>query len=627
MHRTLPVALLVAGLLAWPSQTATATAGATAGATATASAATTVTTAAAASVVYEAENAAIVNGVVESEHAGYSGTGFVNSANAVGPAVEFTVQAEAAGSTDLAFRYANGGTAARPATLTVNGATHSTPRFAATGAWTTWSNETVSATLNAGANVIRITATTSGGLANIDALTVGAPPGDGPIADPIPQNPIQADLGLVLTEYAQFPRSEPVPTPTDARLMRHARINHLSQLADGRRVVPDLNGRLYTMPPNGGPPATYLDVRATVGSNFFSGRGLGSGLGFVAFHPEFAANGRFYTVHSEAFNALTSQPADWTQPNAVVQSVVTEWTAANPAAATFSGTRRQLLRLGFGTYIHAVQQIDFNPNAAPGGPDHGLLYVAVGDGGIGVSSTVPQQRNQPFGKILRIDPRGTNSTNGRYGIPASNPFIGRPGTLGEIYALGMRDPHRFGWDRGGTGRMFLGHIGEHDIEGVYDVRPGDNLGWSEREGAFVFDRGEPCYLYPLPANDAQLGYTYPVAAYDHNGPPGCTGDLGRAIAGGFVYRGPLTALRGKYIFGDLVQGWVFATNEAEMTRGGTDLAPLYQLKLYNAAGTLVTMRTLAGDDRVDLRIGMDRAGDLFILSKANGKIWKVTGTR
>ncbi|GAA0951042.1 PQQ-dependent sugar dehydrogenase [Nonomuraea longicatena] len=612
MHRRTLATLLVAGLLAvlvLPGQSG-----------------------AAAAIVYEAENAVIVSGAVESNHAGYSGTGFVNSDNVAGAAVEFAVRQPAAGTAVLAFRYANGTPGARPATLTINGTTHSTISFATTGAWTTWANTTVSAPLNAGANQVRLTATTADGLPNLDALTEGADGGGGtpggPVADPIPENPIQSALGLVLTEIAQFPRSEPVPSPTDSRLRRHARINHLSQIADGRRFVPDLNGRLYVLPVAGGAPATYLDVRAAVGSNFFSGRGLGSGFGFVAFHPDFAANGRFYTVHSEAFQALSGQRADWTQSSAAVQSVVTEWTAADPAAPTFAGTRRQVLRLGFGTTIHAIQQIDFNPNAAPGSPDHGLLYIAVGDGGRGTSSTVARQRDQPFGKILRIDPRGTDSANGRYGIPAANPFTGQAGTLGEIYALGLRDPHRFSWDRGGTGRMFLGHIGEHDIEAVYDIRAGDDFGWSEREGAFVFNRSEPCYLYGLPADDARHGYTYPVAAYDHNGPPGCTGDLGRAIAGGFVYRGgALPALRGKYVFGDLVQGWIFATEEPEMTRGGTDLAPLYQLKVHTSAGSLTTMRDLAGSTRVDLRFGTDRAGELYILSKANGKIWKVTGTR
>ena len=133
----------------------------------------------------------------------------------------------------------------------------------------------------------------------------------------------------------------------------------------------------------------------------------------------------------------------------------------------------------------------------------------------------------------------------------------------------MRDPHRFSWDTGGTNRMFLGHIGEHDIEGIYDIRAGDNLGWSDREGAFVFDRDEPLHAVPAAGQRLEFGYNYPVAGYDHPAGSRCDGDVGRAVAGGFVYRGnALPALRGKYIFGDLVQGWVFYTNEADMVRGG-----------------------------------------------------------
>jgi hypothetical protein len=174
--------------------------------------------------------------------------------------------------------------------------------------------------------------------------------------------------------------------------------------------------------------------------------------------------------------------------------------------------------------------------------------------------------------------------------------------------------------------MFLGHIGEHDIEGVYDLRAGDNLGWSEREGSFVFNRQEVCNLYPLPANDSTSGYTYPVAAYDHNAAAiPCGSDAGKAIVGGFVYRGALSALRGRYVFGDLVDGRVFYTNEADMVRG-RGRAPLYQLRIFNSSGTETTMAALAGDTRVDLRFGLDQAGELYVLSKANGRIWKVTGT-
>ncbi|HEU4422600.1 MAG TPA: carbohydrate-binding protein [Pilimelia sp.] len=579
--------------------------------------------------LYEAESAAIINGVVESNHAGFTGTGFVNTANAVGSGVQFTVTTAAAGTRRLVVRYANGTTGNRPASVMVNGnSPHPNAPFPATGAWTTWRTQVIDATLRAGANTVRLLSTTSGGMANIDSLADQGTP-TGAISDPIPEEPVQSGLGLTLTQFSQFPQTTPVPAPTDPRLMRWARINFLGQIPGSTRLFsPDLNGQLYTVPPAGGTPSVYLDVRAAVGSNFFSGRGLGSGFGFVAFHPDFATNGRFYTTHSEGFDALTSITPDWTQPNAVVHSVLSEWTATNPAAATFSGTRRTLMRIGFAAYIHAIQQIDFNPTAAPGSADYGLLYVAVGDGGIGYQTTVPQQRNIPHGKILRIDPRGTNSTNGNYGIPPSNPFVGQAGTLGEIYALGMRDPHRFSWDTAGTNRMLLGHIGEHDIEGVYDVRAGDNLGWSDREGSWVFDRQERCNLYPLPANDSQFGYNYPVAAYDHNAATiPCGSDAGKAIVGGFVYRGTaLPALRGKYVFGDLVDGRVFYTNEAEMVRGQFR-APVYRLRIFTPAGTETTMAALAGDSRVDMRFGVDRAGELYVLSKANGRIWKVTGVR
>ncbi|WP_117210759.1 PQQ-dependent sugar dehydrogenase [Allorhizocola rhizosphaerae] len=583
----------------------------------------------AAPVVYEAESATITSGVIESTRSGYTGSGYVNSDNVVGASIEFTVTNSSAGSRTLAFRYANGVNVNRPATLTINGTTHSTQSFPGTRSWTTWVNQTATATLPAGTSIIRITSTTANGLANVDSLTVddGTGGGGGPIANPIPQDPIQSGLGLVLTEWAQFPQSSPTPTPTDSRLQRHARINYLGELPDGRRFVPDLNGRLYFLGAAGGTPSVYLDVRATVGGNFMSGRGLGSGFGFVAFHPQFATNGKFYTVHSETPNGTP----DWTQSNPAVQSIVTEWTAANPSSNTFSGTRRELLRIGFGTNIHAIQQIDFNPNATPSSADYGLLYVAVGDGGRGSGSgnNEPQTLSLPFGKLLRINPAGNNSANRKYGIPPGNPFVGQSGRLGEIYAYGYRDPHRFSWDRGGSGKLFLGHIGEHDVEAVYDVRAGDNMGWPQREGSWVFNKSDRCNLYPLPANDATLGYDYPVAAYDHDPPAGtsCTADVGRAVVGGFVYRGTaFPALQGKYIFGDLVQGWVFYTNESQMVRGAS-YAPLYRLNIYNSSNQLTTLKTLAGDNRVDLRLGIDRAGDLYLMAKANGKIWKVTGVR
>jgi glucose/arabinose dehydrogenase len=457
-----------------------------------------------------------------------------------------------------------------------------------------------------------------------------------PILDPIPREPVQSRLGLVLEEYASFPRSAPTPAPTDPRLMRQARINTVMELPDGsgRRAVPDLNGDLYLV--EDGVPQVYLDVAAAFAPRFFSGRGLGQGFGYVAFHPEFGTSGRFYTIHTEQASQTTAVP-DFAQTGTIFHGVVTEWTATDPAADTFAGTRREVVRIGFGGQVHGVQEINFNPYAPRGGADYGMLYLAVGDGGRGVGGADPQNLAMPHGKILRIDPAGTNSANGRYGIPAGNPFVGRAGALGEIWALGMRDPHRFSWDRA-TGRMYLGHIGEHSNEAIYEVRPGDNFGWSVREGRLVFDvtPTNPCHrLFPLPPNDADFGFQYPVAEYDHNPAPGwnCTDDVGVAVAGGFVYRGTdVPALTGKYVFGDLVNGELMYTEASQMRRGSAP-ATIHRLHVFDAAGNSVRMRDLSGPgapgdpNRVDVRFGTDLRGELYILAKANGKIWKVAGAR
>lgn len=451
-----------------------------------------------------------------------------------------------------------------------------------------------------------------------------------PLTDPIPEEAVPAGFGLTVEEVVQLPRSEPTPTPTDPRLMRHARINYLGELPDGsgRHYVPDLNGTLYFV--EDGTPHPYLDVRAAVGPNFWSGRGLGSGFGFVAFHPEFRRNGKFYTVHTEALSALTSETPTWTQPNPSHHGVITEWIADDPRADTFSGTRREVLRVGFRTFIHGFQEIAFNPTARRGDRDYGLLYIGSGDGGAGTTSTDPQNLGLPHGKVLRIDPAGRNSLNGQYGIPRSNPFVGEEGALGEVYALGLRNPHRFSWDPQSPHRMYLGMIGEKRVESIYEVRPGDNFGWTLREGPVATQPGNPnCDVFPLPPDDDELGFTYPVAAYDHERPaglPGCS-DSGFAVIGGFVYRGrEIPELRGRYLFGEDVGGELYYTETREMRRGG-DLATIHELALFDDAGQPVTMQELAGDERVDLRFGRDAEGRIYILSKANGKIWRVTGTR
>ncbi|WP_435743247.1 PQQ-dependent sugar dehydrogenase [Nocardioides sp. SYSU DS0663] len=480
-----------------------------------------------------------------------------------------------------------------------------------------------------GAMVAALLAPASSGSAVATATADGAP-----ISDPVPEDAVRSSLGLVLEPYHQFPESDPTPAATDQRLMRHNRINYIGEVPDGsgRLYVPDLNGPLYLLEETqaGKVEHRYLDVKAEF-PDFFSGRGMGSGFGFVSFHPEFERNGLFYTVHTERGGATGSKQLTFPpQRSTFSHSVITEWDAADPAADTFAGTRREVMRLAFQTQIHAVQQIDFNPTAEPGDEDYGLLYVAVGDGGAALGTDVPQDPATPYGKILRIDPAGTDGPTGTYGVPATNPYAGEQGWIGEIYALGMRDPHRFSWDAGGQHQMFLGHIGQHAVEAVYEVRPGDNYGWSEIEGRYRYDHTDECHLYPLTEEDQAAGYVFPVASFDHDPPAGypCNRDSGHGISGGFVYRGnDLPGLRGKYVFGDLVDGRVYWTEAGQMRRETGKEARLHEMQLWDTEGNRLRMTDFVDDFRVDLRFGTDSERNLYLLAKSNGMVWKVVDTK
>ncbi|WP_202919017.1 pectate lyase family protein [Saccharothrix deserti] len=128
-------------------------------------------TAQAAPTRYEVENSpAVCSGTIDSNWSGYSGSGFCNGTNATSGYVQFTVNASASGTATLGVRFANGTTTARPANLVVNGSTVQAPSFEGTGAWSTWVTKTLSVSVNAGSNTIRLNPTTAGGLANIDYL-------------------------------------------------------------------------------------------------------------------------------------------------------------------------------------------------------------------------------------------------------------------------------------------------------------------------------------------------------------------------------------------------------------------------------------------------------------------------
>ena len=139
------------------------------------------------------------------------------------------------------------------------------------------------------------------------------------------------------------------------------------------------------------------------------------------------------------------------------EAVMIEWTDRNIANTTFEGTARELLRMQLASPIHPLGEMTFNPTAQRGDPDWRVMYVGVGDSGTGEQRDIrrlnPQRLDNLSGKILRIVPdlrehtaTSTVSENGRYRIPNDNPFVSVDGARKEIWALGLRNPHRLIWD-------------------------------------------------------------------------------------------------------------------------------------------------------------------------------------
>jgi glucose/arabinose dehydrogenase len=200
-----------------------------------------------------------------------------------------------------------------------------------------------------------------------------------------------------------------------------------------------------------------------------------------------------------------------------------------------------------------VQECAFNPGAKKGDPDYGLLYIEVGDGGASEAGYpfISQDKSRIWGSLLRIDPSGNNSKNGRYGIPATNPYAGFSDAVAcrEIFCRGFRNPNRFTWAP--DGQLLIADIGQTNLEELNLGVPGGDYGWPNREGTFLINpKGKMDRVYALPPNDNTFQYRYPIVQYDH--------DEGKAIEGGFAYTGTaVPQLRGKYIFGDINNGRVF----------------------------------------------------------------------
>ncbi len=466
-----------------------------------------------------------------------------------------------------------------------------------------------------------------------------------PIAEPI----VKRGLSVEIRDVARLPDTRGL-YPADQDAAGWARVSYVRDLADGRRFANDSRGFLYLLDRDNR-PSVYADIAAAFSLSFYGS--LQSGFIGFEFHPEFAQIGFFYTVHVERAtgNPATPHfiPPGFTQADVTFHSVITEWRATNPAANVFEGARRELLRVGHvvDNIRHPISHLEFNPTAAPGDPDYGLLYTSGSDfgfsngGGPNASSPGQTQRlDTVVCAILRIDPRSPAESGGTkgvgdYTIPPINKFAadGDPETLGEIYAYGFRNAHRLSWDLV-DGTMFASDIGQSHIEEINIVREGLNYGWMQREGFFDNGVTRPGgvlnQVFPLPAEilngQSQDGFTYPVAIYDHND--------GQSVTGGFAYHGRIPSLRGKFVFGDIVRGRLFVADLAAMKEADDGIpqtvAPVEEIQLYvrGASGnrTYVTLRELveaamgATVTRADLQISRSRDGEIFITSRQDGFI-------
>ncbi|RRB15645.1 cytochrome C [Larkinella knui] len=439
----------------------------------------------------------------------------------------------------------------------------------------------------------------------VSTVDVGSEKLGAVLNDPIPAKIPQSGLRLQLEEVTTAPAS--------AEKKPLARINKMQVLPGkkNRLFLEDLRGTLYEM--EGNSLRVFMDFPKER-PNFIHVPGLATGFGSYAFHPDFETNGLMYTTHTEKANAA---PADFAYADSIkvtLQWVLTEWKVTDPAAPTFSGTGREMLRINMVSPIHGVQEITFNPLAKLGSADYGMLYIGIGDGGATENGYhfICKDRSRPWGKVLRIDPRGKNSKNGKYGIPAHNPYANDPTALKEIFCQGFRNPNRISWTP--DGKMLISDIGQAWSEELNLGVAGADYGWPEREGTFVINyRGRMDRVYALPANDATFKYTYPVAQYDH--------DEGNAFSAGFVYSGTaIPALTGKYIFGDIVNGRVFFVENDQLQLGKQ--APIQEFTVQ-VAGKTATFQELSKSAKTDLRFGLGLNQDFYIYTKADGKIYKI----
>ena len=305
---------------------------------------------------------------------------------------------------------------------------------------------------------------------------------------------------------------------------------------EARALVFEQTGRVWFLADGELLPDPFLDLsdRLVDLSPDYDERGL---LG-LAFHPEFASNGRLFVYYSAPVRTSAASAQDHTNRLSEFRVNPGELNA-DPA------TERAILEFEQPQPNHSGGALGFGPD--------GYLYLGAGDGG-GTGDNdeghSPQGNAQDTaklnGKVLRLDVDGADP----YAIPPDNPFADGGGAP-EIYAYGFRNPWRLSWEPDGERRLLVSDVGYGRYEEIDVVERGGNYGWRIREGAHCLDVESP--LAPLascpPAGDNGDPLVDPALEYTH-------AQIGLAVIGGFVYRGTaIPALAGQYVFADFSQEW------------------------------------------------------------------------
>ena len=294
------------------------------------------------------------------------------------------------------------------------------------------------------------------------------------------------------------------------------------------------------------------------------------GLLGLAFHPDYDTNGYFYVNYTRAGDGATA---------IVRYSVSSDANIADPSSATV------LLNVAQPFSNHNGGSIKFGPD--------GYLYIAMGDGGSGGDpGNRAQNINNNLGKMLRIDVDSTAP----YAIPVDNPFVDTDGN-DEIWAVGLRNPWKFSFDKS-NGDLWIADVGQGQVEEVNRVSStaaGLNYGWKCYEGNSVFTPN---------CADSSTTYTFPLATLSHGGDGACS------ITGGYVYNGTMYPnFAGKYFFSDYC---------------------FEKIAMMSSDGTIAYSRAFNGQNPPVLSditsFGEDADGELYVVSSANGTIYKIIDT-